>query len=125
MTFSAFFQTIRLFGGQIGASVIQRLVAVRETFHSSILGRSVEAGYFLTDERVRTLSAALAGASGAEESQRRAVATLGGEVGRQALTLTYMDGFILVACVCTGMMLLLACMKPMKIYFDSRQLAPR
>ncbi len=125
LTFAAFFQTIRLFGGQIGVSAIQRLIAVRAAFHSSILARSVEAGHFLTDERLRTLTGAFAGASGLEESQARAVAVLGAEVSRQALTLTYQDGFILVACVCIGMLILYACLKPMKIYFDSTQLAPR
>ena len=44
---------------------------------------------------------------------------VGSEVGRQALTLPYMDGFILIACVCTGMMFLYACVKRMKIYYDS------
>ena len=120
MAYGAFFQTMRLFGGQVGTSVIQRLIAVRTTFHSSILSRSVEAGNFLTDERLRTLSAGFAGTSGTEESQGRAMALLVAELGQQALTLTYMDGFILIACVCTGMMLLLACMKPMKIYLDSK-----
>jgi DHA2 family multidrug resistance protein len=125
MTFAAYFQAIRLFGGQIGVSVIQRLITVRSTFHSSILGRSVEAGDFLTDERLRALSAGFAGASGAEESQRRAVGTLVAQIRQQALTLSYMDGFILVACVCVGMMLLYACLKPTKTYFDAEQVASR
>jgi DHA2 family multidrug resistance protein len=126
MTYAAYFQAIRLFGGQIGVSVMQRLLAVRTTFHASMLGRSVEAGSYLTDERLRTLAAGFAASSaGIEESQGRAAAVLGSEVGRQASTLAYMDGFILVACVCAGMMLLYACVKRMKIHYDSKQmLAP-
>lgn len=123
LTYAAYFQVIRLFGGQIGVSAMQRLLAVRARFHSSIIGSTVEAGGFLTDERLRTLSTNFAASSaGMEESQGRAVAMLGSEVGRQALTLSYMDGFILVACVCTGMMFLYACVKRMKIYYDSRQM---
>jgi DHA2 family multidrug resistance protein len=123
MTYAAFFQAIRLFGGQIGVSVMQHLLAVRTTFHASMLGRSVEAGSFLTDERLRTLAAGFAASSaGVEESQGRAAAELGSEVGRQASTLAYMDGFILVACVCAGMMVLYACMKRMKIYYDSKEM---
>ena len=59
-----------------------------------------------------------------EESQGRAVAALAGEVGRQALALTYMDGFILIAWVCAGMMLVFACLRPLKKnYYDTKQMA--
>jgi DHA2 family multidrug resistance protein len=125
LTFAAFFQTVRLFGGQVGVSVIQRFLAIRTTFHSSVLARSVEAGSYLTDERLQALSTGLyPGASGMEESQGRAVAALGAEVGRQAATLSYMDGFLLIAWVCVGMMLLYACIKAVKKnYFATKQTA--
>ena len=124
MAYAAYFQTLRLFGGQVGSSVMQRLITVRTTFHSNILARSVEAGQFLTDERLRALSAGFASVSGTEESQGRATAVLVAELTQQATTLSYMDGFILVACVCTGMMLLLACMKPIRNYWGSRPVSP-
>jgi len=124
MAYAAYFQTLRLFGGQVGSSVMQRLIAVRTTFHSSILARSVEAGQFLTDERLRALSTGFASVSGTEESLGRATAVLVAELTRQATTLSYMDGFILIACVCTGMLLLLACMKPIRNYWGSRPVSP-
>jgi DHA2 family multidrug resistance protein len=122
MTFAAFFQTVRLLGGQIGASFMQRFISIRATFHSSTIARSVEAGNYLTDERLQALATGFyPGATGMEESQGRAAAALASEVSRQALTLTYMDGFLLVAWVCTGMMLLYACVKATKRYYDTKQ----
>ena len=53
LTFVAFFHTIRIFGGQLGISILQRFIALRTTYHESILATSVEAGGFLTDERLR------------------------------------------------------------------------
>jgi DHA2 family multidrug resistance protein len=125
MTFAAFYQTCRLFGGQIGVSVIQHFIKVRATFHSSILARSVEAGQFLTVERLQALSAGLApGSSDAQEAQGSAMAALAGQLSRQALTLTYADGFVLLASLCAGLLVAYACMKPVKKnYFATKQMA--
>ena len=110
-------------GGQIGVSFLQRFISIRTTFHTSTLARSVEAGNFLTDERLRALSTGFyPGATGTEESQGQAASALAAEVGRQALTLSYMDGFLLVAWVCTGMIVLYACVKATKNYYDTKQL---
>ena len=122
MTYAAYFQTIRLFGGQVGTTLMQRFIFVRSTFHSSVLARSVKAGHYLTDERLRALVARLLPkSSGAAEAQDRAAASLIGELSRQAHTLTYQDGFILVAWFCVGMLVLLVFLKPMKNYFDERR----
>ena len=73
-TFSGFMHFIRLFGGQVGVAVMTRIVSVREQFHSNLLGLHVQAGTWLTDERVRMLTAGLLPAStGLEEAQYRAV----------------------------------------------------
>ena len=58
-TFSGFMHFIRLFGGQVGTSVMTRIITVRERFHDNALGLHVQAGNWLTDERVRALSAGL------------------------------------------------------------------
>jgi MFS transporter, DHA2 family, multidrug resistance protein len=120
LTFAAFFQTVRLFGGQIGTTLMQRFVNVREQFHSNRIGDKLQPGDFLIEERLRALSAGLASASqGSEEAQGRAVGLLGAEARRQAYTLAYADAFTLVALACATFIIALALMKPMKIYFDS------
>jgi len=120
LTYSAFLHGIRLFGGEIGAAVIQRLIAVREQYHSNLLGLSVGSGDWLTDERLRLLTGGLLpGSSGAEEAQARAVVLLSGQIRQQAYTLAYIDGFLTIAWVSVGIIVLLALMKRMKIYFDS------
>ncbi len=58
------------------------------------------------------------GSTGAEEAQARAAALLGGQVRQPAYTLTYADGFIAIAWVCLGSIVLIAVMKQTKIYFD-------
>jgi MFS transporter, DHA2 family, multidrug resistance protein len=125
LTYSAFFHTVRLFGGEVGTAVMQRLVAVREQFHSNMLGLGVDAGDWLTDERLRMLTGGVSsGSSGLEEAQRRAATLLGGQVRQQAYTLAFADGFITIAWVAVGIIVLIAFMRRMKIYFDSPSIEP-
>src|SRR5215469_3934852 len=44
MTFSAFFQAVRLFGGTAGAIYMGHFIAVREQLHSNLLGLHVSSG---------------------------------------------------------------------------------
>jgi DHA2 family multidrug resistance protein len=120
LTLAAFFQTVRLFGGQFGTVLMQRFVAQRELFHSNRLGYNLQVGDFLGDERLRALSAGVLSASqGIEEAQARAAGLLGAQVRQQAYTVAYSDAFILVALVCLGFMLVLPLMKPLKVYSAS------
>jgi len=125
LTYSAYFHVIRLFGGELGAAFMQRLIEVREKFHSNMIGLHIEVGNWLTDERLRMFTGGLyPGSSGAAESQERAVALLAGQVKKQAYTLAYIDGFLMIAWVCAGIIVLIACMKPMRIHFDSPSMEP-
>jgi MFS transporter, DHA2 family, multidrug resistance protein len=125
LTYSAYFHVIRLFGGELGAAFMQRVVDVRERFYSNMIGQHVEAGTWLTDERLRMLTGGLASSSsGSDESHARAFVVLAGQIKQQAYTLAYSDSFLVIAWVCVGMMILIACMKPMKIYFDSASMEP-
>ncbi len=45
LTFAGYFQTVRLFGGEAGAAFMQHFIAVREQFHSNILGLGVQLGH--------------------------------------------------------------------------------
>jgi DHA2 family multidrug resistance protein len=125
LTYASFIHCIRLFGGEAGTALMQRLISVREQFHSNMIGLHVEAGNWLTSERLQLLTHGLfPGSVGAEEAQARAALLLGGQVKLQAYTLAYADGYLAIACVAAFAIVLIACMKPMKIYFDSTSPTP-
>jgi hypothetical protein len=56
--------------------------------------------------------------AGAEEAQGRAALILGGQVRLQAYALAYGDAYVVIALVAAFAVILIAFMKPMKIYFD-------
>ena len=125
LTYSAFIHMVRLFGGEIGTAFMQRFIAVREQLHSNLIGLHVDAAGWLSAERLTLLTGGVANASsGTDEAQQRAVVLLSGQVSQQAFTLAYMDGFMIIAWVCVGIMLLIALMRPMKILFDSSSSDP-
>ena len=125
LTFSAFIHCIRIFGGEVGSTFMQHFIAVREKYHSNLIGLHVEAGNWLTDERLRFLTGGVSSNStGMDEAQRRSAALLGGQVRQQAYTLAYMDGFMIIAWVCVGVIVLIAFMKRTGILFDSQSPKP-
>jgi DHA2 family multidrug resistance protein len=121
LTYASFIHCIRLLGGEAGTALMQRLISVREQFHSNMIGLHVEAGNWLTSERVQLLSQMLfPDSAGVEQAQGRAALLLGGQVRLQAYTLAYADGYLAIAFVAALAVILIAFMKPMKIYFDVR-----
>ena len=125
LTFSAFNHCIRLFGGEAGSAFMQHFIAVREKFHSNMIGLHVEAGNWLTDERLRLLTGGVSSNSaGTDEAQRRSAALLGGQIRQQAYTLAYMDGFMIIAWVSVGVIVLIAFMRRTRILFDSQAPKP-
>jgi MFS transporter, DHA2 family, multidrug resistance protein len=127
LTYSAFVHTVRLFGGESGSAIMQRLVAVREKFHSNMIGLHVASGNWLTDERLKMLTGGLLpNSSGSDEAQGRALQLLGGQMKVQAYTLAYADGFIVIAFVAALAIVLAALMRPIKSYFGAPSLnAPK
>jgi DHA2 family multidrug resistance protein len=112
LTFSAFFHVIRLLGGQIGVAVMTHYIAVREQLHSNLLGLHVQQGNWVEDSAVRQLAAGLyAKSSGVQAATGRAVGLIGGRVRLQAYTLTFIDGFHLVAWACVAALLLVALLR--------------
>jgi DHA2 family multidrug resistance protein len=59
LTFSAFFHTVRLFGGNLGAVAMGHFIAQREKLHSNLLGLHVGRGNWITDGSLRNLTAKL------------------------------------------------------------------
>src|ERR1700733_13466858 len=112
LTFSAFFHTIRLFGGTLGAILMGRYISEREKFHSNLLGLHVERGNWITDTSIRQLTAgAFAKSSGLPQAAGRAVDIVGGRLRLQAYTLSLNDGFYLVAWACVIALLFVACLR--------------
>ena len=100
LTFSAYFHTIRIFGGTIGAVMMGRFIAEREKFHSNLLGLHVQHGTWITDGSIRQMTAGLyAKSPGLADAAGRAVDVVGGRLRLQAYTLSLIDGFYLVAWV--------------------------
>ncbi len=98
LTFSAFFHTIRLFGGTLGAVLMGRFIAEREKFHSNLLGLHIQHGSWITDGNIRQMTAGFyAESSGLAQAAGRALDVTGGRLRLQAYTLSLIDGFYLVA----------------------------
>jgi MFS transporter, DHA2 family, multidrug resistance protein len=125
LTYSSFFHCVRLFGGETGTALMQRLVSVREQFHSNMIGLHIDSGDWLTSERLGMLARGLfPNSTGSEEALTRAGLVLGGQVKVQAYSLAFSDGYLAIAVVAALAIILIAVMKPMKIVFDSKSSMP-
>jgi DHA2 family multidrug resistance protein len=123
-TFSGLMHFVRIFGGEVGVAVMTRILTVREEFHSNLLGLQVQAGDWLTDDRVRMLTGGvLPDSNGTEEAQARAVGILSQQVRAQAYTLATSDAFLVIGWVVVGYLLLTLCLRPAKFsYQDLRKM---
>src|SRR5579862_1958905 len=112
LTFSAFFHTVRLFGGELGVATMTHFIAQREKLHSNLLGLHVQSGSWVTDANIRELAAGVyAKSSGIAAATGRAVGIVSGRVRLQAYTLTIIDGFYLIAWACVAALLLVALLR--------------
>ena len=123
-TFSGVMHFTRVFGGSVGVAALTRLISVREQFHSNMLGLHVDVGSWLTDGRVRMLTAGLfPNSTGSMEAEHRAIDILSQQVRGQAYTLAIGDGFIAIGWIAAGFLLLMLLMRPFKIsYKDLRNM---
>jgi len=112
LTFSAFFHTVRLFGGNLGAVYMGHFIAQREKLHSNLLGLHVQSGNWITDTNIHRLATGLfSKSSGAAAATGRAVGVISARVRLQAYTLSINDGFYLVAGACAVMLLLIVLLR--------------
>jgi DHA2 family multidrug resistance protein len=101
LTFSAFFHTVRLFGGNLGAVYMGHFIAQREKLYSNLLGLHVQNGNWITDTNIHQLTAGLFSKSyGAAAATGRAVGVIAARIRLQAYTLSINDGFYLIAWAC-------------------------
>ena len=110
LTFAGFFQVIRLFGGEIGSTFMGHFIAVREQFHSNVLGLYVRLGNGLTDSRLLGLQHAFAPQSTGLTATGRAAEVMGLQVRQQAFTLAISDSFLLLATCCVACLVVVAFM---------------
>jgi len=107
LTFSAFFHTVRLFGGNLGAVVMGHFVAQREKLHSNFLGLRVSDGSWTADFNIRALTAKFfPDSSGVASATGRALGVIGSRLRLESYTLSIIDGFYLVAWACVIALLL-------------------
>jgi MFS transporter, DHA2 family, multidrug resistance protein len=107
LTFSAFFHTVRLFGGNLGAVYMGHFIAQREKLHSNLLGLHVQSRNWITDTNIHQLAAGLfSQSSGVAAATGRAVGVISARLRLQAYTLSINDGFYLVAWACAVMLVL-------------------
>lgn len=112
LTFSAFFHTVRLFGGNLGAVFMGHFIAQREKLHSNLLGLHVQSGNWITDANIHQLAAGLSSkSSGVAAATARAVGVISGRVRLQAYTLSINDGFYLVAWACVVALVLITLLR--------------
>jgi len=112
LTFSAFFHTVRLFGGEVGVSLLTHFIAQREKLHSNLLGLHVQSGNWITEDSLRMLAGGLYSKSaGLAEAAGRAAEVIGARLRLQAYTLSLIDGFYLLAWACVTALVLIALMR--------------
>ena len=126
LTFSAFFHTIRLFGGTTGAIYMGHFLAQREKLHSNLLALHVSQGSWITDWNIRAMTAGLyAKSSGLGAAGGRAVDLIAARLRLQAYTLSLIDGFLLVAWSCVVGLVLTAMLRKSPLnYGDLSALQP-
>jgi MFS transporter, DHA2 family, multidrug resistance protein len=126
LTFSAFFHTVRLFGGTTGAVYMAHFLADREKLHSNLLGLHVSGGNWVTDANIRALTAGLFGkSSGLPSAGARAVDLIAARLRLQAYTLSLIDGFLLVGWTCAIALVLVALLRKSPLnYGDLSTLQP-
>ena len=126
LTFSAFFHVIRLFGGEMGAAFMGHFIAEREKLHSNLLGLHVQSGTWITDGNLRQMTAGLYSKSfGVSEAVGRAADVVGGRVRLQAYTLTFIDGFYLVAWACVVALVLAVFLRKAPLSYRDFETAQR
>src|SRR5215469_11381074 len=112
LTFSAFIHTIRLFGGQMGSVFMGHFIAQQEKLHSNLVGLHVTNGNWTADFNIRALTARFfSHSAGVADATGRAVGVIGGRLRLEAYTLTFIDGFQLLAWSCVLALLLIALLR--------------
>jgi len=112
LTFSAFFHTIRIFGGTAGAIYMGHFLAQREKLHSNLLGLHVSGGDWITAQNVHAMTVGLhTKSSGMAAAGARAIDLIAARLRLQAYSLSIIDGFLLIAWSCACALIFVALLR--------------
>ena len=112
LTFSAYFHTIRIFGGTAGAIYMGHFLAQREKLHSNLLGLHVTGGDWVTIQNFHAMTAGLYAKSyGLAAAGARSVDLIAARLRLQAYSLSINDGFLLIAWSCACALLFVALLR--------------
>jgi MFS transporter, DHA2 family, multidrug resistance protein len=117
LTFGGFFQTIRLFGGELGSSFIQFFLHSRQVFHYDLLAAGIQGGSEPLIQRAQLLSAGLSAHSTKDAVAKQSADLLVGSVRQQAFTLSMLDSFTLIAYAATAGLLVVVCLRSLRVGF--------
>lgn len=98
LTFSAFFHTVRIMGGQAGSVLMVHVLAERTKFHVAMLGQQTDPGRVTVGNLIRG-AAALERSVNADPAHAFGFGgyALGSLVQKQASALAFVDGFTILA----------------------------
>ena len=112
LTFSAFFHTVRIFGGTAGAIYMGHFIARREKLHSNLLGLHVSSGDWITSLNVHAMTAGLyPKSSGIAVAGARTIDLIAARLRLQAYSLSINDGFLLIAWSCACALIFVALLR--------------
>src|SRR3984893_3617273 len=94
----------------MGSTFMGHFIAIREQFHSNMLGLNVQLGSGLTDHRLLGLRGAFSTYSTGLTATGRAAEALTLQIRQQAFTLAISDSFLLLASCCVACLILVAFM---------------
>jgi MFS transporter, DHA2 family, multidrug resistance protein len=117
LTFGGYFQTIRLFGGEIGASFIQFFLHNRQVFHYDLLAAGINRGSEPVIQRTQLLYAVMGPHGTKDIAAGRSAELFLSSVQQQAFTLSVMDSFTLIAYAATAWLFVVACLRSIKVGF--------
>jgi MFS transporter, DHA2 family, multidrug resistance protein len=112
LTLSAYFHTIRIFGGTAGAIYMGHFIARREKLHSNLLGLHVSGGDWITQQNIHAMTAGLyAKSSGMAAAGARGIDLIAARLRLQAYSLSINDGFLLIAWSCACALIFVALLR--------------
>lgn len=119
MTTSAYFHTIRIFGGTASAIYVSHVLAEREKLHSNLLlGMHASQGNWITDWNIRAMTAGVyAKSSGLAAAGSRAIDLIESRARLQAYSLAFVDTFLLLAWECACALIFVALLRKLPINY--------
>jgi len=109
LTFSGFFHTVRIMGGQVGTVLMLHLLTERTKFHAAVLSADTSPARLPVADFLRGTAAAFrSGGTDASHAAGLGGYLLGSTVRRQASVLAFADAFTVIAWASVAILVLIA-----------------